>query len=240
MEGNNMNNEPTNNAPAGWYPDAENRLHYWDGQQWTPVDAPTAAPEKPEWYRKPWVIGLGAVVALLVIIGIFAGEDESNNQPVAEEVEPTPEPEPTIEPTPEPTVEPTPEPVVEREPQRNSGPNLGDDPYLNGLVTRCADGDTEACDTLFWESPLGSDYEDWASDQLWGTGDDGEYSDNIQLLALQMSWDEMSPAERADICQAWDLLGAELAAETFVDGAGGSFSTELVIEFFNDACSVRA
>ncbi len=39
------------------------------------------------------------------------------------------------------------------------GGNYGDDPYLDNLYDQCADGDDQACDDLFWESPLNSEYE---------------------------------------------------------------------------------
>jgi hypothetical protein len=35
----------------------------------------------------------------------------------------------------------------------------GDDPYFDGLWDACAAGDGAACDTLFLESPIGSEYE---------------------------------------------------------------------------------
>lgn len=35
----------------------------------------------------------------------------------------------------------------------------GDDPVLDALWDRCVDGDGQACDDLYFESPLGSDYE---------------------------------------------------------------------------------
>lgn len=52
----------------------------------------------------------------------------------------------------------------------------GDDPYLDGLWDACDQGDMVACDDLFNESPLGSDYESFGEscgelglpeDQVW-------------------------------------------------------------------------
>ncbi|MBA3606648.1 MAG: hypothetical protein H0W46_11895, partial [Acidimicrobiia bacterium] len=39
---------------------------------------------------------------------------------------------------------------------------LGDDPTFNALAQDCYDGDMNACDELYNESPLGSDYEAYA------------------------------------------------------------------------------
>ena len=37
----------------------------------------------------------------------------------------------------------------------SSGGNYGDDPVLDDLYNQCADGDNQACDDLFWQSPSG-------------------------------------------------------------------------------------
>ncbi len=37
--------------------------------------------------------------------------------------------------------------------------SYGDDPVLDALYDSCAEGDMAACDDLFWDSPLGSEYE---------------------------------------------------------------------------------
>ncbi|WP_324649265.1 hypothetical protein [Georgenia sp. H159] len=41
------------------------------------------------------------------------------------------------------------------------GGSYGDDPRLDGLWDACADGDGQACDTLYMESPAGSEYEEF-------------------------------------------------------------------------------
>ena len=42
-----------------------------------------------------------------------------------------------------------------------SGSSYGDDPVLDALYDACADGDMTACDDLFWDSPIDSEYEDF-------------------------------------------------------------------------------
>lgn len=44
-------------------------------------------------------------------------------------------------------------------PDPRSPDGLGDDPQLDGLAQDCFDGDFSACDQLFFESPVDSDYE---------------------------------------------------------------------------------
>ncbi len=42
-----------------------------------------------------------------------------------------------------------------------SGDSYGDDPELDALWDACEDGDGEACDDLYFQSPLGSEYEEF-------------------------------------------------------------------------------
>ena len=44
----------------------------------------------------------------------------------------------------------------------SSGGKYGDDPYLDSLYDQCADGDNWACQTLWEESPIDSEYESFA------------------------------------------------------------------------------
>lgn len=44
----------------------------------------------------------------------------------------------------------------------SSGGKYGDDPYLDSLYNQCADGDDWACQTLWEESPIDSEYESFA------------------------------------------------------------------------------
>ncbi len=45
----------------------------------------------------------------------------------------------------------------------DSAQSYGDDPELDALHDRCADGDGQACDDLFYQSPLGSEYEEFGN-----------------------------------------------------------------------------
>lgn len=39
----------------------------------------------------------------------------------------------------------------------------GDDPYLDALSDECAAGNWASCNTLYWDSPAGSAYENWGA-----------------------------------------------------------------------------
>ena len=73
----------------------------------------------------------------------------------------------------------------------DEGGNYGDDPVLDDLYDQCADGDNQACDDLFWQSPAGSEYEAFGSncggqvDRTYPCNDEGgNYGDDPYLDSL--------------------------------------------------------
>ena len=131
--------------------------------------------------------------------------------------------EPGTEPT-EPGAEPT-EPVEPGEPQA-----YGDDPALDALHDACAGGDGAACDQLYADSPIGSEYESFG-DTCGGTTDGSTscapdpgagsgttYGTDPELDAL---WDACAGGDNA-ACDTLYLeapIGSEY--ETFGDTCGG-------------------
>jgi len=62
------------------------------------------------------------------------------------------------------TSEPGSDPATSDEAGEPTSPDgLGSDPAMDELAQSCFDGDFVACDDLFWESPVDSAYEDYAS-----------------------------------------------------------------------------
>ena len=120
------------------------------------------------WFaRHPGLTSVGAVLAVLVILGTIVGEDTTSETadtasrstpqdaaaPADDESDPTaepdpdPEPAPDSEPEPEPTVEPepTPEPTPDPEPTTEPEPTVEPEPEPEPalyLVSRVIDGDT--------------------------------------------------------------------------------------------------
>lgn len=104
--------------PGPWTPDQHQPF-----PSGTPAGAPASGdPAKKRGGCMKWgLIGLGVLIVLVILAGIFGESDE--DAVAVEEVttseaptptsEPTPEPEPEPEPTPEPTPEPEPEPEVD-------------------------------------------------------------------------------------------------------------------------------
>ena len=96
-------------SPAGWYPQADGRQRYWDGQQWTeqfapgqdgpaPTEQPAVAAvgeQKRAWYTKKRVLIPSALIALFAIVGALSGGGDDTTKtivPVAAETSGTAEP----------------------------------------------------------------------------------------------------------------------------------------------------
>lgn len=54
--------------------------------------------------------------------------------------------------------------------------DYGSDPYFDGLYDDCESGDAAACENLYLESPIDSEYESFAMEQGGGPDFDGEFS----------------------------------------------------------------
>jgi hypothetical protein len=91
--------EDMNATPAGWYPQQDGRLRYWDGQQWTEHFAPgqaqpalaaagAGAPKAPRpWFAKKRVLIPGGLLALVVVGSALSGGDTT--APVSASSSPT-------------------------------------------------------------------------------------------------------------------------------------------------------
>jgi hypothetical protein len=127
----------------------------------------------------------------------------------------------------------------------------GSDPALDRLQDRCADGDMSACDTLFTDSPLDSEYEDFGDScggrQAIGTGAwcaeggpglSDELVEGIHRLAMEMTWSSMSPMEQLELCRGFELLGYDLSYRAWEDGWGDDVPSQAEFEaFFTEVCS---
>lgn len=165
------------------------------------------------------------IAALAVVLAACGGTDDTPAAP---------------EPTPAPAPAPAPPPDVTPEPEKDPD-TYGDDPVLDRLWDRCADGQIDACDELYWDSPLGSDYEAYALrrvNELEGV-DPASGDDVIDQLGaaffLDMVWDGMTNAEKDDICLGLEIFGAEGAAALIVSEAP-DFDLGEVAEWLIQTC----
>lgn len=136
-----------------------------------------------------------------------------------------------------------------------TGPALADGD-LDELQQQCADGDMWACDELYMESPWGSDYEAFGAscgerrddrsdgvfcEDVFGTPDAepaGPLTDEETLIALQISWDQLSNTERRMMCAevAEGDSGALAAGRAIADASGGLVTTVEATAFLRMAC----
>lgn len=180
-----------------------------------------------------------AVAALILGACTQDVSQEDIDRAIAEAVEEERESNSESEPELEPEQESEPEPEPEPEPE-SSAPNLGNDPYFNELADDCAGGNADACETLFWESPLDSEYEAWALDMMFPSTGGGSSSGAGALTDSQVRqifdevWSEYNGAEQEDICFVYDVMGANEVYETIWSDSGVSLSQ--MRDFFDSVC----
>lgn len=180
------------------------------------------------------------LMLMLVLVACSSGSSQDDIDEAVAEALAEREAEEEVEPEPEPEPEPTPEPEPEPEPVAPEG-TYGSDPVMDRLQDRCEGGDMGACDDLFWDSPLGSEYEAFAQDMRYG--DDSSVSDfeldpesmeELNEMALWMTWEGMTAADQEVVCEGYNLFGPEFSYELFIDGWGDDPPT---IDTFNNVFS---
>ena len=181
------------------------------------------------WKKVAIVVG-----GLVILGGVFGDSDEQEAAPAPAPVAPAPEPEPEPEPAPE---RPT-SPDVPGTPEPSGEPfDLGDDPELDRLWMLCSQDDYDACDELFWESPLFSEYEAYALERLDELDEQRAPADDLLTtdFFMDLVWDGMDTEERAEICLGVGLFGADGAAEMIVAEAP-DFPVDEVADWLTRAC----
>lgn len=179
-----------------------------------------------------WVL---IAVGVLFVLSLFGSDDDpaaTDTAPVA-----TPSPDPVV---PEPEPQPEPEPELTVPPM-----DLGDDADLDKLWFRCADDDYDACEDLFWDSPLGSEYEAFADERLNELDDAalGDLSDRDIVdelgadLLLDVTWHGLTRVEQDELCDGVDLLGADAAGAIISDGADGLVTPKEASDWLIGKCS---
>jgi hypothetical protein len=135
---------------------------------------------------------------------------------------------------PAPAPAPKPEPV--KEPYA-----YGDDAELDALWDGCADGVEPDCDDLYWLSPAGSEYEDYALDrvnELAGIAPltDQDITDAFgTTFFMDLVWSEMSADEQAELCLGVRIFGPDGAAAIIVAEAT-TFDAREVAEWLSKTC----
>ena len=177
---------------------------------------------------KQLAAAIAAAVAALILTACGdaggANDAASVSRPSAQTPAAPAAPQPAA-PAPRPTPPPPPAPAPAAEPF-----TYGDDPYLDRLWDDCSAGDMLACEDLYWESPVGSEYEDFGWNATMGT------DEAITALALDGVWQDMTLSERSEICLGVNIFGVRQSAETINDGADGTLHLGTIVEFLDSVC----
>ena len=146
-------------------------------------------------------------------------------------------------PAPAPTPEP-PAPPVAPEPPAKARPSepfqYGDDPTFDALWEDCQDADYEACEELYWDSPLDSQYESDALSMM-NIMDEGmtpeELNDLISGdLLLDIVWAGMSSREQSELCDGYALSGSEASGAIIADSSGGTITGREASDWLRRTC----
>lgn len=173
-------------------------------------------------------VGLGA----LFVIGLFSPDDKAAQVAPAASAPAAAPVTPVAPVTPPPAA--TEAPVV-------AGPDkYGDDPELDALWDKCVANDFDACEDLYWLSPIGSEYEAFGQSSMNIANEGISEQDLIDLigpaLILDMVWSGMSAREQADLCGGVRLLGPAAAGVVVADGSSGAVSAADAAEWLADRC----
>ena len=118
-----------------------------------------------------------------------------------------------------------------------SAQRYGQNRYLDSLYDDCANGDMSACDDLYWDSALGSDYESFGrtcggtgSQSAGSCGGSTDYSTYLSDYDVALlTWSALSYYDQQEICSIWRLVAdSDLVAELISYGWSYGEASELV------------
>lgn len=196
------------------------------------------------------VVGAVAIVAVVVVVALLLGLG-GGDDPVAVTsstslgtVAPTSMPtDPADDPAPSPDAStgsgdtPVPTPPASALPA--SAPPASPPPAsadVDQLRGDCTAGDQSACTDLFLQAAPGSDDEQLAIEGLAGAADGLELSDEAQLGALDLAWQNASASERETLCGTY-VVNADAVVDVLVRLVGDGFEDAVVLDFLDEQCS---
>jgi hypothetical protein len=132
-----------------------------------------------------------------------------------------------------------PEPV-RPEPEPDIPTKYGDDRYFDRLWDKCADDDLTACEDLFWESPVGSEYEAYGLDrigELENALTDRDIVDAVGVdFILDLAWNELTRREQNDLCDGARTFGFDVAGNILSNGSDGLFTGREAADWLRGKC----
>ncbi len=154
-------------------------------------------------------VALIALMAAALVIGGCAASDNANSSGNSNETT-------VIERT------------VEVQPEPREG-DYGSDAYLDGLYDECEAGDAVACEDLYMESPVGSEYEAYGLEQPWETSDNEPELSPSDQAGLDETQCTMEVATEGKSQEEIETLTDELVDELMEAPEGTSF-----VDLLND------
>jgi hypothetical protein len=128
----------------------------------------------------------------------------------------------------------------EPEPEPDIPNTYGDDRFFDRLWDQCDDGDLDACEELFWESPVGSEYESYALDridELENALSDRDIVDAVGAdFLLDLSWDTLTSREQRDLCDGARLFGFDVAGSILSEGSDGLVTSREAADWLSRKC----
>lgn len=170
----------------------------------------------------------------LMVIGLFGSDDKPAE--VAQETPQHSAPPAPARPAPTP-------PAAAQEPERPvvDGPDkYGDDPELDALWDLCDDADYEACEDLYWTSPLGSQYESDALSMLNIIDEGLDARGLVDLIGadviMDMVWNQRDEQGQAEICDGYRLLGGIGAGTILSESSSGTVTADEAADWLRRRC----
>lgn len=107
---------------------------------------------------------------------------------------------------------------------------------VDQLRDDCIAGDQSACADLFLQAAPDSDDERLAIEGLAGAADGVELSDEAQLQALDLAWQNASDSERETLCSTY-VVTADAVVDVLISLVGDGFDDSVVLDFLDEQCS---
>jgi len=140
------------------------------------------------------------------------------------------------------------EPEEEEEPEVDNSAehgSYGSDEHFDALYDECEAGDMDACDELFWDSPLDSEYEAFALDMKYPStsGNTTNMDDGLQDVfddddLLEYAWNTLDQQGQQDLCWGFNYSSDSrtMVMDVFMESSDNAVNRQSAENFFEGKC----